>query len=360
LIRIYLLIFCAAILGEYSARIYTDKSGSPVDRVLGLLKTDPVLGWRLKSSLDLNFYGARVITNESGFRVQEGEPTIDTKASQIWFLGPSSTFGWGVENSETYASQTAEILSIGKAANLGQIGYTSIQGERLLSELQPPPKSIAVLAYGLNELDRYRFFFPTATSDRDFFSNSIPTGMLWAGNLTSFFQSLRVSARWIAKTRNQYFCSVPDALPLRASVDDYLASMSVLVQRLRQLNVQVLLVDTPYRPDPIKSSDPNASGNYLKAAAAASRNGDCKGAENYIKQFHNHETGRIRRDIETLNQRLTIWSEDSAVPLVKASQILTKQEDFFDPVHPSKIGHRLLGTAIANRIRASNFLPPVE
>ncbi|GEM_PF-3113450 len=123
--------------------------------------------WRLEGDLDVeigNFLvphdlrGIRtfaVKTNEQGFRGPL--PPAAGKRKTVLCLGDSHTFGWGLEEEETFPARLQRLLDGEEpdryaVANAGQPGYSSFQGRVLWEEggrdLAP---AYVVLAFGFND-----------------------------------------------------------------------------------------------------------------------------------------------------------------------------------------------------------------
>lgn len=110
-------------------------------------QADEQLGWvgtpnhtsRFKT---LNF-DALVETDDEGFRKVVSSVTPPPEAPEIWLLGDSTTWGWGVSNEEMWASVLQEkIGSAARIRNFGMNAYGSLQEallfERLLEERDAP------------------------------------------------------------------------------------------------------------------------------------------------------------------------------------------------------------------------------
>lgn len=120
-----------------------------------LFETDPRLWWKLRPRMDLPFGGVRVRTGRDGFRGADPRPA----SRNVLCLGDSTSFGWRVEESQTYPSQLEALLNRRpsggapwQAINAGVPGYSSFQvrlrAEKLLPRWRP---DAVVIAIGNNE-----------------------------------------------------------------------------------------------------------------------------------------------------------------------------------------------------------------
>ena len=119
-----------------------------LEEASSLLMPDDRLLWRLRSNLalqaDVLSLGEprawRVHTDATGFRL----PSAPN--AEIFALGDSCTFGWGVEDTEAWPARLSEILGQ-PVQNLGVPGYSILQGERLWAGRA----GTVLLAFGAND-----------------------------------------------------------------------------------------------------------------------------------------------------------------------------------------------------------------
>lgn len=142
---------------------------------------DEALFWRLRPGVSVagkNYLVPRaprerlpftVTVNEHGFRGPAPAAKKPPGALRVVAVGNSSTFGWGVNDGETYPARLQELLR-GRVAgrrvevmNAGVPGYSSFQGTRLLAEsVLPLAPDCVVLSFGFNDSRR------AATTDSAF------------------------------------------------------------------------------------------------------------------------------------------------------------------------------------------------
>ncbi len=176
LLTVIVSLFAWLVLFEFAAAYWVARWGDPLDKVKQVLVADGKLGWRQKKDFNGKFLDVSLKTNELGLR---GNPLGEfSKASKnIVLLGPSSTFGWGVEESKTYASLLQKILrnkhpgSKIYTLNAGQIGFSSWQGLYFFKDgkLNALKIDVLVIAYGVNDVDKFRFFYTSPLSDKEEF-----------------------------------------------------------------------------------------------------------------------------------------------------------------------------------------------
>lgn len=117
----------------------------PTSTALGVMfQSDSQTGWRGRPDVDTQFvtaeFAARVRhTSEGWRRCGIDSPLADDDASPgrtVWFLGDSFTWGWGVEDDETFVSCLNRMGPTGtRYRNLGIPGYSSVQEYLLLKQL---------------------------------------------------------------------------------------------------------------------------------------------------------------------------------------------------------------------------------
>ncbi|MEX2578030.1 MAG: SGNH/GDSL hydrolase family protein [Verrucomicrobiales bacterium] len=97
----------------------------------------------------LNF-DAIVETDTEGFRINKSSVSPDENAPEVWILGDSTVWGWGVSNEEMFSSILQEEAGPGvRIRNFAMNAYGTLQEalllEKLLSEKEPPAKVILMV-----------------------------------------------------------------------------------------------------------------------------------------------------------------------------------------------------------------------
>jgi lysophospholipase L1-like esterase len=162
-------------LAEIEQNIIAEMGQAGIDelRANQVYRDDARTFWRLRKNASVtakNYLVPAVVrerlpftmtTNAKGFRgsalAREKRPGV----LRVIAAGNSSTFGWGVDDDETYPSQLTARLREKMSGreievmNAGIPGFTSFQGERLLvDEILPLAPDYVVLSYGFNDSRR--------------------------------------------------------------------------------------------------------------------------------------------------------------------------------------------------------------
>ncbi|MGE3260716.1 MAG: SGNH/GDSL hydrolase family protein [Bacteriovoracia bacterium] len=346
LVNIFLFLSLAG-AGELGSRLWTKNFGNPVDKTLAILRPDPSLGWRGRPHLKEFFFGGGLETDGEGFRI----PNESSSAQkQLWTFGPSSAFGWGVENEGTYTQRAAKGLGW-TARNLSQIGYSSAQGLSLVAQYPPPENSSVLFSYGINDLDRFRFFFPSFQSDAEFFAHPLSPGEIFVANLGSHFHFLRYLLRGAGNIRAMVRCPLPPTLPLRVPIPSTIENLEKFSASLSAIHATLVVIDTPYLPARIQDGLASSEKIY-RAAYEASVAGACGKSHALLEKFLALEPTRIHQDVNLLNAALAQWAARSGTLIVKASHLLSEPADFVDPIHPSALGHEKIAAAITQLLQS--------
>jgi lysophospholipase L1-like esterase len=221
-------------LGAYRAIRFGGDPNSPA-----LFMTDPRLHWKLRPDVKLAFQGVEVRTDRDGFR-NDPEPAGERV---VLALGDSTTFGWSVEQAETFPARLEALLNTAAGAeptwrvfNAGVPGYTSLQlrilAERLVPALRP---DVVVVSVGNNEA------WPVVRSDREVDEH----GRLAAAvvRLLSASRFLVWAAETLRPQRTEPFKapSLVGAVP-RVGVDEYAANLEALIRTARRAGAEVVLL----------------------------------------------------------------------------------------------------------------------
>ncbi len=123
---------------------------------------DPLLGVELRPGSEFTFEGSRipippteVRVSSLGFRGGEIAVPKPVNTRRLVCIGDSNTFGWGVEEDESFCSRLAPLLGPQwEAVNLGVPGYNAIQAVRRLAVRgQRLAPDAVVMMYGSNDTD---------------------------------------------------------------------------------------------------------------------------------------------------------------------------------------------------------------
>jgi lysophospholipase L1-like esterase len=340
--------------------------------------------------------GVPVQTNEIGLR---NPPLQSLQASQerILVLGPSSTFGWGVPEEKTYARTLEKRLrqymhSQVSIINAGQIGFSSWQGVRFYQqELQQLHPTVLVIAYGVNDVDRHRFFYNNDQPDPIALP---PETYSYDRNLDLllFPQVIPRHIRLFLFKRfgcpgNQRETSL--LIPHRVPEESFAEQIETLVREGTRDKTDLILMTSPfgllpYPPtlSPAATNARSALQNGKRAMEAQkweealthfqeslkwdprqcdihyfrstcySRMRDCRRAREAFRKALEEEPHRVAGDILIYNDIMRALAREAGAFIVDAERLLPPGADnlFLDPVHPTAIGHERIAQALLDAI----------
>ncbi|MEO8276100.1 MAG: hypothetical protein ABI639_07755 [Thermoanaerobaculia bacterium] len=136
---------------EIAVRLVAPQASYATERFYA---ADPALGWKLASDLDVEFtnradFRVRVRTDPRGLRVGTPESGAESDAGRpaVLAVGDSFTFGWGVEEDDTFVARAASAAGA-QAWNAGVPLYDVCQeadrASALLDELAPRVVVLAI------------------------------------------------------------------------------------------------------------------------------------------------------------------------------------------------------------------------
>ncbi len=356
---IYFIIFQIALcffLLELSAAVFFTTTNNSLHRVKNILQVDSSLGWKLQKNLNSNFENKKLFTDSNGFRISEGE--IETKESlSILTLGPSSAFGWGVNNNDTYSFIAANRIGL-NIFNASQIGYTSHQGLILLKNeilLASNKYKYAIISYGINDLDKIRFYTDTYVSDQEYFSKDIL-------NYSSLKKNLAISnlANFIYLFSDElnirFNCFNLSKIEQRVSANDFIKNIQEIIDILKNNKIQPIIVNTPYylKYKNINYSRKLVDDKYSKVTKFAIES-NCSLAIKWLNEAKSLEADRINQDVIQINGMLKKVAYSNRILYIDAFDALNTssiENNYLDPVHPSAAGHQIIaGLIISNIIK---------
>lgn len=397
LIIIFWLLIWYLIL-ESAATFLVRKIGNPLIQAKEVLNVDHSLGWRQKPFFKGSFMGIPLKTNEIGLRTNfQNKNKKNTK--KVLILGPSSTFGWGVSRNDTYSSILEDFLSKEYSRinldviNAGQIGFSSWQGLKFYQQenLDYLKADIVIIAYGINDIDKFRFFFSSPFSDKDEFSKIKP---YWNTILLNTFNKvnlINLSSHYTFKLLSKISCSSTALPQQRVSIEDFIKNIEKLVNLAKNNGSKVIILTSPYSlpkfkalPIEIKrqakkyfqlglqkytqgelnqaveyfqeSLKLNGEQNqiYYYLSSSYAQLGKCKKSRENFSLARKSESQRIKSDVDTLNIALTTFANANAIPII---QLPTNEKDYFvDPIHFSKKGNTKVAQKILSVIIEKNLL----
>ncbi|MEZ4268634.1 MAG: GDSL-type esterase/lipase family protein [Myxococcota bacterium] len=277
---------------EGVARVAEQKSR--LDTILEVLEEDSELWWKQRADLDVEFFGGALTTDARGWRpvVGAGAGTGETAGGshvepyRILVLGASPSFGWGVDDAQTYASRVQQMADRERpgrveVTNGASIAYSSRQGLALLDQtLARFTPDLVTVSFVINDVDGFRFFRNDGRPDAELEPTKPLAVAFRNGVRRSAFA--RVLAGWLTTARQKQPAPVdaPDfalvAGPNRVSEADYRKNLLAFDERARKFGFELVWVlmpvNLPLGPpalDPVKAAASLAEGKRAYAE------GDC-------------------------------------------------------------------------------------
>lgn len=280
---------------------------------------DSQLLWRLRANIDA---GTEFIvpgdyrTNALGIRGEE--LSTDTPASlRVACFGNSCTFGWRLNESETFPAQLEDQLtSTGRLAqvfNCGVPGYSSLQGLGYIEELVPKLNpDFVTICYGWNDHWAAGFDIP----DKE---QRLPPPLIVSfQNLLSRSHVYR-AIKYALLSRSEKareFTYNRETPVYRVSLEDYGKNLRAIVSRCRERGIAPIFITAP-----IGDVDP--------------------GRVNPVENYHERYVA-VTREV----------AGDLSVPLIDAAKAFVEHREFFDDpqadfIHYNAAGARSLATLVA-------------
>lgn len=388
------LVSCVIFFGasELAARAWIHAYGNALDITKPVLEADAELGWRQRPQLHTSFLNEPLTTDASGFRVVPG--AANAGRAQILVLGPSSTFGWGVGDPQTYSAQLQALLASSTQAtviNAGEIGYSSWQGVALLhsnylSQVRP---AAIVIAYGVNDIDRYRFYFQSDKTDAQEFDAPESPYAVDAYDLLSDSALLTVLSDAAGSVRSSDLSDLV-AQPVdteRVPIDEFQENVESLVSLARSRGARPILVTTATdipTPSVLPSAqaltrasalleqaaaqwreknyaaasssaaqamqlDPNAPDPHYYAAALAQQAGNAQEAQRQFDQARSLEEYRVAEEVARYNAVVRAIGARTDTPVLDLDALFAGKDRsalFVDPIHFSATGNALIASAL--------------
>lgn len=389
---------------ELAARWWVNRHGDPLDKAMAVLRMDSALGWRQRERFSGTFLGLPLATDALGFRNPPGEAAAKRT---ILILGPSSTFGWGVREEETYSRRLESLLrERGQAVrviNAGEIGFTTWQGLELhRRHFQGSRPDVMIVAYGVNDIDRYRFFvddprpdavalapgvnpwtvaLQNASGRLRLFHVARRKGLQFVGRAACAAGGGKVPAEPVPELRvpppafdanlagflelaksegaKPVFVTSAFKLPRFAEVAaaGAKAGREAMAEGLRAFRASDCAAAAPAFERALKADPRLMEAHYYLSACHRGR-GECAAAGAEFDRARAQEPQRIEADLRRYNEAMRAVARREKVPVVDADAILEggRPELFVDPIHPSAEGHRRLAEALFELISRGRLL----
>jgi len=352
------------LLLEGAARLWLDRFPPKIDMAaiyedFALYIPDRDLFWKMRSnsSFDVENVVYRMRdealnwhfeTNAVGHR---GAPYPATStAPVIVALGDSSTFGFRVDDDDTYPSQLQRALREkglpgATVVNYGVPGYSSFQGRRLLEE---------ILAH--NQPDVVLLSFGASDQEDDKFSDAQKAERLAAANqeLSDYFNRLGIIRFF---QRPPHFDRGPPAnrskLPARVSPKEFRANLQAMIELIERSGARAILLDLVF-VEPVlgevmaslarEQGLPRIEGRTLLRDALLEL---LEG-----RRFQAEREARERFWKDEIKKYRPLYYPPAFYEELFADPVWNGLLLFFlvDPIHPGALGHQVIAEALAQII----------
>ena len=357
------------LVAELGARVWREIAADPLDRARRVMRTHDDRLWMMRPDLQTEFEGADLHTDEAGFRKSMRESSDDFVVrmmnADVLLLGPSSAFGWGVSAEETYWNLALQSVAA-RGVNLSQVGYGLQQGIETWREiatqvpelLDAKSSRVVLLAYGVNDIDRARFFVSNGRPDREFFGDQVDeeSRRIWRQQLRSESQfiSTALGQMLLRSLQELVFavgCASPRKLETRSTPEEFIEVLLRWKTDLENLGHKVIVLDSPFRyPFAMDPSLANQAEVWFEKSAESSRAGDCGEARRWLREARRAEPHRVMMSLQQINILLdeafgasapqTQSASSAQVSYLSVRNELSSAEDFVDPIHFSVGGHK--------------------
>ena len=208
----------------------------------------PQLGYEHPRGISYKLGENQVILNRNGLRDREITYAKPVGESRILTLGDSVTFGWGVDQGQTFSDYMEPLLKerTGRqweVINAGVNGYNTEQ-ERTWLELEGLKyrPDIVVLTYVGNDIDE--IFDPNATTWRRYptWPSTLPVALERLKSLSFLFQVTNLFARMhtIADNRNKSPKTIP-CITNKTGWESSKTALELIANTLREQDIHFLV-----------------------------------------------------------------------------------------------------------------------
>jgi lysophospholipase L1-like esterase len=288
---------------------------------------DHSLFWRLRPNIKEGtefLVPGSYRTNSLGLRGDDASLSADDSRTRIACFGNSCTFGWRLQENETYEMRLEQKLNalVGTSRfqvfNCGVPGYSSFQGVRMLKEYLPILKpQIVTICYGWN--DHWAAGFDIEDKEQR-------TAAQWVLNVQNLLSEsyLYRSFKYLLlakyeKTKQYQFDR--QSVHYRVSLDDFAVNLGDIISFCRSNGVRPILLTTP-----VGDADPAVVNSM----------------ENYHERY---------------NQTVRRIAAEQTVPLVDAAALFLDHPEYYDNpnvdfIHYNAKGADRIATALAQTIES--------
>lgn len=337
---------------EVICYFFLTHSSNPLYRARRILQYDEALAWMQMPNLDTTFEDNPVMTDLFGFRTSKEAQNIKAQEGLLT-LGPSSAFGWGVSNNDTYTTIVAKNLNL-SPLNASGIGHSIFQGKIMWDRVKLTQNShYALIAYGVNDLDKFRFFDSEPLTDKDYFKNG--PSVLALDKRQSRSDFLIALSLLIRQTKHNSDCSKLIGITQRVSWDDYKNILDSMILEMDKMKITPIIINTPFY---LKKKNPHFEmkqiTNFYNEAGELAKEGKCSEAQEKLKQAKSLEPFSIYENVVLFNERLKLYAHEKKILYIDSFELLINQDaadHFYDPVHPSAKGHKIIADEILRKLK---------
>lgn len=344
LVFLVMLVFWGAVL-ELPSRWWLRNYGNSVDQIIHALRPDNQLLWRQRAGLSLRLWDKNVKLNEFGFR-HEGEWKLESGG--LLLLGPSSGFGWGVEAGETYLAGISRITGE-QSLNASEIGFSSRQGLSLsaMPEMLALRPRIVLIAYGVNDVDRFRFFGDNRYTDEESLerlaknpgSNTLPASAF-----------LYLVNRVATGLRAEKGCGLAYVPRVRVSAEEFAQNMLRIAGEWKKRGAEPVFLTTPLKGAAADVQASTPAEDLYASSAASAQAGRCAEAAELFRKARGLEPARILAEVSLRNRLLMDKARGAGVKTVALHTGLLGDADYLDPVHPTAAGHAKIARIVSDAL----------
>ncbi len=334
-----------------------------------LYATDPQLFWKLQPQVQLrvrnNVYQMTgepvywtIQTNREGFRGVSVPPGGAPAAPLVLCLGDSCTFGFRVDQEQTYPNQLqAYLRSQGLPGavvlNCGVPGYSSFQGARLarqlLSQVRP---DFVVIAFGANDLEQAL----RSDQQRGELTGQVP------GMISGLRSRLAVARLYDRLFRSQRVAPEVNSQAMfrRVNQQEYESNLSSMITAAQEVGAEVMVQDLVFVA-PVYAAQISRLVQQKQVAYLDGRQLLAEGLKEIMSgtRFQEQRAAIDRFwDVELAKYNFVYYSERYYQQLLNIPQWQGYLRYLLvEPVHPSPLGHQLISEQVGQWILSKSGDP---
>ncbi|MDE0735005.1 MAG: GDSL-type esterase/lipase family protein [Pirellulaceae bacterium] len=334
-----------------------------------LYATDPQLFWKLQPQVQLrvrnNVYQMTgepvywtIQTNREGFRGVSVPPGGAPAAPLVLCLGDSCTFGFRVDQEQTYPNQLqAYLRSQGLPGavvlNCGVPGYSSFQGARLarqlLSQVRP---DFVVIAFGANDLEQAL----RSDQQRGELTGQVP------GMISGLRSRLAVARLYDRLFRSQRVAPEVNSQAMfrRVNQQEYESNLSSMITAAQEVGAEVMVQDLVFVA-PVYAAQIGRLVQQKQVAYLDGRQLLAEGLKEIMSgtRFQEQRAAIDRFwDVELAKYNFVYYSERYYQQLLNIPQWQGYLRYLLvEPVHPSPLGHQLISEQVGQWILSKSGDP---